>query len=67
MGQLGNLQSSFKGKVCHCDQKAKVGAAERSLFQFLLLPPDGSTFLQLKMAGVGTPGVKCELQKHHDV
>ena len=35
--------------------------------QLTILLPDGNTFWQLKMAGAGTHGAKCKMQKHHDI
>ena len=47
-----------------CERAAKMCAAERKVPSFAevhILATDGSTFLQLKMAGAGIPGAKCKI------
>ena len=47
-----------------CGRAAKMYAAERKVPSFAevhIPATDGSTFLQLKMAGAGIPGAKCKI------
>ena len=47
-----------------CERVAKMCAVERKVPSFAevhIPATDGSTFLQLKMAGAGIPGAKCKI------
>ena len=59
------LSSLFPAnKILICGRAAKMCAAERKVPSFAevhIPTTDGSTFLQLKMAGAGIPGAKCKI------
>ena len=53
-----------RAKFLACERAAKMCAAEHKVPSFAevhIPATDGSTFLQLKMAGAGIPGAKCEI------